>query len=170
MKAMESRRGSEEFPKMVKCGSVTVKIYRVSNKGRVSFTVVYTSNGKRVLRMFADFEEAHGEARRVADALEKGEFEVLELRNADRARYVNAMQALEPTGAPLELAAREYSEALKLLGGSASLIEAVRDYSRRMASALPSKTLPEAVQEMWSAKELEGASRVYMKVLRFYLG
>jgi len=97
MRAKDSRE-NDGFPKLIKRGSFTVKIYRVSNKGRVSFTVVYTSNGKRVLRMFADFEEAHGEARRVANTLEKGEFEVLELCSTDRARYVNAMQALEPTG------------------------------------------------------------------------
>jgi integrase len=166
---MDSRE-NDGFPKLIKRGSFTVKIYRVSNKGRISFTVAYSSNGKRIMKMFADLNEALTEAKSVADTLDKGEFEVLELHSKDRLRYVHAMQALQPTGISLEMAAQEYADAMKMLAGKATILEAVRDYVRRATAALPSKTLPEAVEEMWLAKEKEGASDAYMKVLRFYLG
>ena len=35
------------FPHEVYCGSVAVKIYKVENKGRDSFTVSYSTKGKR---------------------------------------------------------------------------------------------------------------------------
>jgi predicted metalloprotease len=51
------------FPMEVQSGSVIVKIYKVENKGRDSFTVSYFADGKRKLKMFADFDEAHAEAK-----------------------------------------------------------------------------------------------------------
>ena len=50
------------FPMEIKQGSVVVKIYRVENKGRDSFTVSFHADGKRRLKMFADFDEALAEA------------------------------------------------------------------------------------------------------------
>ena len=44
----------KEFPLEVKDGSVVVKIYRVKNKARDSFTVSYFSDGKRQLKIVAD--------------------------------------------------------------------------------------------------------------------
>ena len=38
------------------------------------------------------------------------------------------------------------------------MLEAARDYARRASVALPSKTVPEAVEAMWEAKEKEGAT------------
>ncbi len=152
------------FPMEVQSGSVIVKIYKVENKGRDSFTVSYFADGKRKLKMFADFDEAH------ADARSKGELDVLHLGNAERIACVHAVEAVRPTGLPLELAATEYAEAWKVLGGKPSIIEAAKEFARRHLHTLPDKMLPDAVKEMLEAKEREGASKIYMKVLRFYLG
>jgi integrase len=80
------------------------------------------------------------------------------------------MEALRATGVPLELAAKEFAAASKELGGRTSLLEAVRDYVRRHPLQLIQKDVPEAVQEFFAAKEAEGASKIYLKVLRVYLG
>jgi integrase len=157
------------FPMEVQSGSVVVKIYKVENKGRDSFTVSYFADGKRKLKMFADFDEAHAEAKSKAVSLSKGELDVLHLGNAERIAYVHAVEAVRPTGLPLELAAKEYAEAWKVLGGKASVIEAAKEFARRHLHTLPDKMLPDAVKEMLEAKEREGASKVYMKVLKFYL-
>ena len=154
----------------VQSGSVIVKIYKVENKGRDSFTVSYFADGKRKLKMFADFDEAHADAKSKAVSLSKGELDVLHLGNAERIAYVHAVEAVRPTGLPLELAATEYAEAWKVLGGKASVIEAAKEFARRHLHTLPDKMLPDAVKEMLEAKEREGASKIYMKVLRFYLG
>src|SRR6266581_4153119 len=119
------RKKRMEFPMEVKSGSVIVKIYKVENKGRDSFTVSYFADGKRKLKMFADFDEAHAEASSKAISLSKGELDVL---------------------------------------------EAAKDYAKRHLHELPNKTVTEAVNQMLEAKQREGASKAYMKVLRFYLG
>lgn len=154
----------------VKRGSVIVKIYKVANKGRDSFTVSYFADGKRKQKMFADFNEAKTEAESKAISLSRGELDVLHLASADRLAYVHAVDALKPTGVPLELAAKDYAEAWKALEGKASLLEAAKEYARRHLHDLPDKMLPDAVKEMLEAKEREGASKAYKKVLRFYLG
>lgn len=159
-----------EFPMEVKSGSVTVKIYKVENKGRDSFTVSYFADGRRKQKMFADFKEAHAEAKSKAISMSKGELDVLHLASADRLAYVHAVEALKPTGVPLELAAKDYAEAWKALGGKASLLEAAKEYARRHLHDLPNKLLPDAVTDMLTAKEREKASAAYQKVLKFYLG
>lgn len=158
------------FPMVIRVGSVGVKIYKVENKGRDCFTVAYVADGKRRLKMFADFAEAEAEARSKAVSLSKGELDVLELRSGDRFAYVHAVEALRPTGVALELAAKEYAEAWRALGGKASLLEAAQEFARRHLHELPDKLLPDAVAEMLEAKVRDGASKVYLKVLRFYLG
>jgi hypothetical protein len=67
----------------VQTGSVIIKIYRVENKGRESFTVSYHADGRRKLQMFASFEEAHAEAKSKATALSRGELDAMELRSVD---------------------------------------------------------------------------------------
>ena len=169
-KKKKAKADKPEWPKEVKSGSVIVKIYKVQNKGRTSFMVSHFTGGKRKLKMFADYNDAKAYADSVGDSISNGELDVLELRSSDRLAYVHAVEALRPTGMALELAARDYAEAWKALGGKASLVEAAREFARRHLHELPDKMLPDAVKEMLDAKEREGASKVYMKVLRFYLG
>ena len=157
------------FPMEVKQGSVVVKIYRVENKDRDSFTVSYHADGKRHLKMFANFDEAHAEAKSKATSISRGELDVLELRSVDSRAYVNAVGLLDPIGVPLELAVKDYVEAWKVLGGKASLLEAAKEFARRHMHELPNKLLPDAVDEMIEFKKRDGASDAYLKVLRVYL-
>jgi integrase len=146
-----------------------VKIYRVENKGSIKYSVSHYLNGKRKQRMFAEFDAAHEAAKSIAKSLSKGELDVLELRSGDRLAYVHAIDALKPTGVALELAAKEYAEACKLLGGRAFLLEAAREYAKRQLHLMPNKSVPEAVEAMLVAKEKEGTNKPYMKVLKVYL-
>jgi hypothetical protein len=171
------------FPMVVPKGSVSVNIYKVRNKAylvrtkaenaqekeRFSFMVSYFAEGKRRQKMFADFEEAHAEAKSKADKLAAGQLDAVAMSNKESTAYAHAVEALKPTGMPLELAAKEYAEAWKVLGGKASIIEAAKEFARRHLHTLPHKMVPDAVKEMLQAKEREGASTAYMKVLKFYL-
>ena len=134
-----------EFPMEVQSGSVIVKIYRVRNKSfrvtakddtvrekeRFSFMVSFFADGKRRQQMFAEFEEAHAAAQLKADKLAAGQLDVIDLGNKECSAYTHAVEALKPTGMPLELAAKEYAEAWKVLGGKASILEAAREFARR---------------------------------------
>ena len=158
-----------EFPYTVKSGSVLVKIYQISNKGRVSYSISYFADGKRKLKMLVDFEEALKEAKAVGKTISKGELDVLELRSRDRLAYVHAVEALRPTGVALELAAREYAEAWKLLEGCGSLVEAAREYTTRHLHKMPPILVPDAVRELLQSKEKEKSGQEYRKVLGVYL-
>jgi integrase len=175
---MKAKKNEKEitFPYEVKTGSVVVKIYKVRNKTfketqeeRESFMVSHSAQGKRTQKMFAVFEEAKAHAKSVANSMAQGELDVLELRSEQRMAYVHAVKHLEPTGVALELAAQEYAEAWRYLGGKASLVEAAREFAKRHMHDLPSKTVSEAVEEMIEKKEREPASDFYMKVLRRHL-
>jgi hypothetical protein len=63
----------------------------------------------------------------------------------------HAVKALEPTGVPLDLAAKEYAAAWGLPGGSGLVVEAAREYAKRIPHRLPSKLVPDAVKEMLEA-------------------
>jgi site-specific recombinase XerD len=158
-----------DFPMEVKQGSVTVRIYRVENRRRASFTVSYHADGKRHLKMFASFDEALADAKAKANALARGELDALHLRAVDARAYVNALDLLDPVGVPLELAVKDYVEAWKVLGGRASLLEAAREFARRHMNDLPDKMLPAAVDEMLAIREKDGTSDAYLKVLKVYL-
>jgi hypothetical protein len=168
-------KGEIEFPHEVKSGSVVVKIYRVANKQdkegniRQCFMVSYFNSGKRKQKMFSEFEGKKGAkafANATADTLSRGELDVLRLRSTDRIAYVHAVNELRGVGVALELAAKEYAEAYRILGGRTSLVEAAREYARRYPTGESTKLVSEAVEEMLAAKEREGASEIYMKALR----
>ncbi len=67
MKSASSK--SPAWPKIIRNGSVLVKIYRVENKGRDSFTLSYHAAGKRIQKMFASLDEAVAEGKAKASTL-----------------------------------------------------------------------------------------------------
>lgn len=164
-------------------GSVQVKIYKVRNKAflvrskgdqveqkeRFSFMVSFFADGKRRQKMFADFDDAHAEAKSIAGKLAAGQLDAVEMSNKESSIYAHAAEAVKPTGVPLELAAKEYAEAWKILQGKASIIEAAKEFARRHLHTDIMKMVPDAVAEMLAAKEREHTSKAYLKVLKFYL-
>ncbi len=83
--------------------------------------------------------------------------------------YARAVEALRPTGVPLEMAAIQFAEAHKLLEG-ASLLEAVEFYREHHPRNVKKKTVPEVVNELLLAKHADGVSDVYIKDLKGRLG
>ena len=109
------------------------------------------------------------EAETVANKLSTGEINVLTLTSDDRLAYVRAIEALKPTGVPLEMAAMQFAEAQTLLEG-VSLLEAARFYVKKNPHRLPKKLVPDIVKEMVEAKEADRLSGVYVKDLKGRLG
>lgn len=157
------------FPMEIKQGSVVVKIYRVENKGRDSFTVSFHADGKRRLKMFADFDEALAEAKSKATILSRGELDALHLRSEDARVYVYCVQLSKSACIPLDLLVKDAVEAVKVVDGKVSLLEMANEFKRRHMHKLPDKLLPDAVDEMLKAKETDGTSDAYQKVLKVYL-
>ncbi|MEI6077568.1 MAG: hypothetical protein WCS94_18450 [Verrucomicrobiota bacterium] len=158
-----------KFPITVKRGHTVVKIYRTPSRGCEAFTVSYYLGEKRQRVTFSDLDLAKTEAETVANKLSKGEVDVLTLTSQDRLSYTRAIEALKPTGVPLEMAAMQFAEAHNLLDGG-SLLEAVRFYRKQNPDRLPQKNVPEVVAEFVEAKEVDKMSAVYVKDLKGRLG
>jgi integrase len=158
-----------KFPITVKRGHTVVKIYRTPSRGCDSFTVVHYLGTERQRKTFANLGLAMTEAETIANKLSTGELDVLTLTNDNRLAYVRAIEALKPTGQPLEVATIQYAEAFKILEGD-NVIEAACYFAKRHPSRMPQKTVPEVVQELLATKEQDGVSHVYMKDLRGRLG
>ena len=160
---------SKHKPIAVKVGNVTVKIYRVKNRGYDSFQVADYSTGKRKLESFASEREARDVANTIAVKVAKLDGAVLTLSSNDRLAYLRALELLKPTGVPLELAAAYFTEAQTKLAGR-SLNEAVEYFLKRNPSAMPRKTVSEIFTEFLIAKQADGVSAVYLKDLKFRVG
>ena len=158
-----------KFPKVIKRGHTTVKIYLTPVKGYPQYTVVHYFGGQRQRRMFSNLELAITEAETIATKLSAGELNVLELRNEDRLSYARAIEALRPTGVALEMVALQFAEAWPKLGG-ASLLEAANFYLRHHPQGLPKKTVAEVVEELLAAKKADGTGPLYLSDLRWRLG
>ena len=153
---------SKRKPIALKVGNVTVKIYRVKNRGYDSFQVADYSTGKRKLESFASEREARDVANAIAVKVAKLDGAVLTLSSNDRLAYLRALELLKPTGVPLELAAAYFTEAQTKLAGR-SLNEAVEYFLKRNPSAMPRKTVSEIFTEFLIAKQADGVSAVYLK-------
>jgi integrase len=149
----------------IKRGHTVVKVYRTPTKGCDAYTVVHYLGEKRQRKTFADLGEAIMEAETVASKLSTGELDVLTLKSEDRLAYVRAIEALRPTGVPLEIASLQFAEAVKILDG-ASILDAAHHFAKQHPSRLPRKMVAEVVTELLAAKEADRLSRVYLKDLR----
>ena len=147
-----------KFPVTVKRGHTIVKIYRTPSRGCDAYTVSYYLGDQRVRKTFADLGLATTEAETVANKLSTGEVNVLTLTSGDRLSYIRAIEALKPTGVPLEMAAMQFAQAYALLEGG-SLVEAARFFVKRNPLGMPRKLVPEVVAEMIEAKASDGVSK-----------
>jgi integrase len=153
------------FPITVKRGNVRVKIYLTPSNGCAAHTVAYYFGGRRVRKVFADLDRAKLEAETVASSLCAGELDVLTLTNVDRSAYVRCRELLQPSGTPLELAVLQFAEAERILQGR-SLVEAAKFFARQNPTGVASKRVPEVVAELLAARQSQGVSAKYLRMLR----
>lgn len=163
------RATKDTFPLTITKGHASVKIYKGQNRGKVMFTLSYIGASGRVRENFMDLEEARREANTRAATLAQGDLEALKLTGRERQIFVAAAEALVPTGISLDIAAREFAEAFKILGHDA-IIEAARFYRKHIDTDLPDVTVTDAVARFAEAKAGEGMSKLYLKDIRVMLG
>jgi hypothetical protein len=108
-----------EWPKEVKAGSVTVKVYRVRHRtaaGGFAYTVSYTRlSGERALKQFTDEGKALEEARLKAAQLANGQLEASSLSVDDRRLLLAAKDLCGES--PLLSVLREWRKASELTQG-----------------------------------------------------
>jgi hypothetical protein len=105
---------NEQWPKIIRSGSVAVKIYQQDCGGYKQHIVSYYLGLKRVRKVISDFAKAKKEAERIANRLSHGETQALKLTSEDSAAYLEARRLLSSVNVPLLAAIEEYCEAKKL--------------------------------------------------------
>ncbi len=156
------------FPVIVKRGSVSVRIYQTPSHNCARFTVCYYQDGQRKRASFSTLEDAKAEAEIVATRLTSTEAAVLKLTGADLSAYQRARQHLDPLGVPIEIAAAQYSEALRRLCGI-SISQAVEFYLQRNPKKIEARSVQNVINEFIAIKEADGLSERYIQSLRWAL-
>jgi integrase len=167
------KKSKKEFPKTITEAGVSAKIYRrekVKNgRSYTEYVLTYSEAGKRAMRYFADADEATTEARLAVAKIASGQAAALHLTGTEREEYLLARGETKRLGMPLLSSVREYAAALDKLAGKAGLLEAVDYFVNHFDANLPERTVEEAIAEMLTAKERDGASELYLRDLRIRL-
>lgn len=159
-------RKKGEYPRDIKAGSVTVKVYRIRHRTTASgwvFTVAWTTPHGRRTSQFADESEAIEEARIKAAQLAGGRVEGADMSRGDRDELL-AARAL--TGdVPLLAALEEWSKARQIAEGQ--LIAAAEAWAARQGTKIETITVEEAVTQFTDAKTKAGVdvTNSYKKIL-----
>jgi integrase len=156
----------QEFPLTIKS---VVTIYHTPKGEYDGYTLSWREGDKRKRRIFADLARAKKEAGSIADKINHGENAALSLTNADRSAYVTACDFVDPTGVPLELAAKQYAEIHRILGGR-DPVEAARYYAKKHPIDMASKTVAEVAAEFLDAKTKAKKSNDYLVDCRYRHG
>ncbi|PYJ54814.1 MAG: hypothetical protein DME24_25840, partial [Verrucomicrobia bacterium] len=129
------------WPKEIRTGSVTVRIYRVSNRKagkrytefRVSY---YDAHGRRRFESFAEYGDAERKARSVAKVSARQDGKGLTLSADERLIYLRSLDLVRDVGVPLDAAASEFAQGRKIIGDH-SLVEAARLFVRVRGDCRP---------------------------------
>src|SRR5262249_23858963 len=156
----------EQFPKVVKEGSLVVRIYRGRAHGYDLFTVAYHQDGKRQRRTFGKLADAKDAAQDIARKIAQGRANSMELTGADRDSYTAAMSLLRPHGLPLRAVVEEYLAARQHLDGE-SLLSAAKEYACKHRHT--DKRVQAVVDELLAAKKRDDLSIRYLQSLRSHL-
>ena len=154
-----SRRGvvsDKSWPRVVRNGSVEVKIYHRQNKGKDVFQVADYSNGrgKRLLRTFTKLEKATQEAQRLADLIAAGEVEAAKMGSREASEFGQSVNRIRTTGDSLLTAADRYAQAVELLGGDGSkLVMAAKEYAERHPEDLKDMPIDKAIDGFVASKK-----------------
>jgi hypothetical protein len=142
----------KEWPHRVKVGNVTIPIYFTkTSRGYDEFKVVWKlADGKRQFKTFADFAEAKKHANNINAAISSGDIKATVLTDKDRHTYLDALEALKGHPVPLNIAIRDYADAVKRLG-AVPLKDAVSFYLKHNAG-VQTRTVEQVFTEFVASK------------------
>ncbi len=167
---MEPKTVSSEAPDknterwiIAKVGNVEVPAYRLCD-GRICIS--YYEGSQRKRKHFKNEKDAKREASLIAAKINAGQQDVLQLSSADRDSYVLATKHLAAMNTPLHVAAEEYAIARAKLPTGVALLAAVEFYNSRHASLIGRKNVADVVAEFIEAKEQDGRSDRYLRVVQ----
>ncbi len=164
---------TEKFPVTITEKGVSAVIRKASKlKGGKTlnyFIVEYILLGRRKQVWRSDFTEAKALAQDACIKIANGVQSSLELSDADRFAYIRADEILSPVRVPIDVVCREYVEAVQILGGKASVVEACREWVKRNAVQLPKISIADAVTKVQQRAVLDKKSKARQHELEVLL-
>ena len=144
-----------------KRGNFTVRIRPTIKDGKQYFIADFTILGKRRLVWRSSLAKARQAASEAVDAMDAGQAEVLLLTAADRHAYLRACEALRSIEAieAIDTACGHYAEAMAVLGGKTSILDACRDWIKRNDVAVPKKSVGEAADDCLASARSDGKKK-----------
>ena len=155
-----------DVPKVIKRGSVSVTIYKTPSKGYPLYVLAYYQDGRRKREYNADYQMLLNRANEVLDDLiEARPVEAGALNSVERSEFMRAKAIVGKINQPLDVVARHYAEAVKVLG-SDLVIEAAREYTKRHPNKLPPIKVADLVAEFLAEKKKQGRSARHLETLK----
>ena len=159
---MKLSAGSEAAPRLVKAGSVTVKIYSGLIGRYHTFTVYWRAAGRSHRKTFSHEKEAQKFAREQAEKLAAGQVQSPSISSTEVSTFREAERRLGDT-APIHVAAGEYASAVRRLGDAATLNQAVEFFLHNSIRSELQRTVAEVVEEFVITKQSDGLSTRYVE-------
>jgi len=170
---MKTVKNDGKFPVTVTEGGVSAKVRKTiqtkNGKEYVVYIVDYILFGKRKQVGRTSFEEAKQHALEACRSIAHGRQDSLALTNQERLVYLRATETLSPAGYKLDVAAIEYTDAMQILGGRASIVEVCRDWIKRNSTECPRILIPAAVELFKQQAERDRKSEERRKQFRIVL-
>jgi integrase len=164
----QTNRGMKtpDFPKEIKRGSVSVTIYKTPSKGYPLYVLAYYQDDRRKREYNADYQVLLNRADEVLDDLIAARpVEAGALNSGERSEFMRAKAIVRKINQPLDVVARHYMEAVKILGNDL-VIEAAREYAKRHPAKLPPIKVADLVTEFLDEKTKQGRSERHLETLK----
>ena len=146
----------DEWPKTVRSGAATVKVYRrvrkISGKEKVEFPIYFRLAGKNHRIYRSTLKAALAIARKKAQEIERGEVNTITLAGAECAAYRKALAMLDTEGLGFEAAVRDLVEAYKLVKPT-PLVQVAQAYSEQMLRPIQHRKVSQVVAEILEVKK-----------------
>lgn len=156
-------------PEEVKDGSITVRIYHIKARARPhryeSWKVRYYLLDEQINRKFSSLEKARDHAAEAIGRIKLGHIKLAMLNEEDTYALARAQEFLIETGVSIDVAAKEFAEAWKVLKG-VPVIEAARYYKRQHPDGFSQKPISQIVEELLTHKIQDGLSSEWIRELR----
>ena len=170
MRAAKKRK--ERGPiEVVENKGIKIPVYRSDAFGRESYLITYYSQGRRIRERAGNtLAQACEHAKAKIEELASGAAHIGTLTVTQTAVVTAALEALRPVGIPLSTVAREYAQAMKLLDGKGTILDAVNVFLSHQASVtLPSISFSELAKKFNERNEQKGYSTEYQDDCRKHL-
>lgn len=170
MKRSKFEAADDKWPRQVRCGRVSVTVYRRKRADNsVGYEVSSYATGKRKLESYPTSEKALDRAADLARRNRAGETEAAELTNGQAVEYTSAAELLRPHGVTLLAAAHAVVNALKLVQNLSELEAAAKQFARHNQKVVR-KSVVDVVAELIEIKRARKVSGRFLDDLESRLG